>query len=157
MARPKGSGTKYEAKYCELLIEYFEAMARAPERDGLEVVSEQTGGKTGYLKREVRKICAELPTIEGFAISIKIPSSTVRKWAKDHEGFGDAYVRAKDIQRQLLVDRGLTRQYDPQAFAFVAKNITDMTDRQVLAGDPDAPLAKLVLVDAGAIEPKKKQ
>jgi hypothetical protein len=154
--RPKGSGTKYERKYCELIIEYFEELAQAETRELAPVMIDQVGEKSSFQKTEVRRICAELPTIEGFAVRIKIPSTTVRQWAKDHEEFAVAYARAKDIQRQLLVDRGLTRQYDPQAFAFVAKNITDMTDRQVLAGDPNAPLAaKLVLVDAGQDPPAK--
>lgn len=149
MGRPKGSGSRYLPKYCHLLIAYFERAAKAKTRKLAPVVVQQTG-KTGYLKREVRQICAELPTIEGFAVSIKIPSTTVRNWARDHEEFGVAYARAKDIQRQLLVDRGLTRQYDPQAFQFVAKNITDMRDTQVLAGDPDNPVvAKCMVVDAG--------
>lgn len=31
--RPKGSGTKYEAKYCELIVEYFERLAAAETRE----------------------------------------------------------------------------------------------------------------------------
>ena len=149
--RPKGSGTRYSPKYCDEIVAYFEMMAAKDTRELAPVVVTQDGDKSSFQKTEVRRICAELPTIEGFAVSIKIPSTTVRGWAKDHEEFAVAYARAKDIQRQLLVDRGLTRQYDPQAFAFVAKNITDMNDRQVIAGDPDAPLAaRLILVDAGS-------
>lgn len=155
--RPKGSGTKYEAKYCDEIVAYFEKLAAEEVRELSPVTIDQEGDKSSYQKTEVRRICAELPTIEGFAVSIKIPSGTIKQWARDHEEFADAYARAKDIQRQLLVDRGLTRQYDPQAFAFVAKNITDMRDTQVIAGDADAPLAaRLVLVRAGTQEPKGK-
>ena len=156
--RPKGSGSKYSKTYCMRIIAYFERAAQAKTRKLAPVVTDQKGEKgagKGYLKTEVRQICAELPTIEGFAVSIKIPSSTVKQWARDHAEFGVAYGRAKDIQRQLLVDRGLTRQYDPQAFQFVAKNITDMRDTQVIAGDPEAPLAaRLILVRAGLDERK---
>lgn len=157
--RPKGSGTKYERKYCALIVGYFKRLARGNTRplfkwERMEIEGAGKAKKTSR-KTEIGRICAELPTVEGFAISIQIPSTTVRQWAKDHEEFAVAYGKAKDIQRQLLVDRGLTRQYDPQAFAFVAKNITDMRDTQVIAGDPDAPLAaKLVLVDAGQPVPK---
>ena len=135
-----------------MIVDYFEEFAGADGRDlEISVVDNTTEDGKGWKKSEVRKICAELPTIQGFARSIGIPSTTVKTWAKDHEEFGEAMQRAKDIQYQLLVDRGLTRQYDGAAFAFVAKNITDMRDVQTLAGDPDAPLStRLVLVDAGS-------
>ncbi len=142
------------------IIAYFEQKSKAKTRNLAPITTRQQGEKgagKGYLKTEVRQICAELPTIEGFAVSIRIPSSTVKQWARDHVEFGEAYGRAKDIQRQLLVDRGLTRQYDPQAFQFVAKNITDMRDTQVIAGDPEAPLAsRLILVRAGQDDPEPK-
>ena len=149
--RPKGSGSKYDPKYCDMLIAYFQKLAKADTRPLAPVTIEQTGEKSSFLKTEVRRICAELPTIEGFAVSVEIPSTTIKGWARDHEEFAVAYTRAKDIQHQVLIDRGLTRQYDPQAFNFVAKNITDMRDSKVLEGNPDAPLAaRLVLIDAGS-------
>lgn len=134
--RKRSRQAAYYPGLCDELIEYFEDLAEAPVRDlaASEVSDEgyDSKGSKGSMKREVRRICAELPTIEGFARSIGIPSTTVKKWAHIHPDFGVAYARAKDIQRQVLVDRGLTRQYDPSAFMFVAKNITDMVDRQAL-------------------------
>ena len=79
---------------------------------------------------------ASNPTLEGFAHSISVSSKVLIDWSKVHEDFGESYARAKDIQFKILVDRGLTRQYDPTAFAFVAKNITWMADKQQLTG-PD--------------------
>jgi len=162
--RPFGSGSRYLPKYCRLILEYFEKAANQGVRELAPITVEQAATeqigargkkkKTGFLKTEVRRICAELPTIQGFAISIGIPSTTVKGWPKDHPEFADAYARAKDIQFKLLIDRGLTKQYDPQAFQFVAKNITDMKDTHTLAGDPEAPIAaRLVLVDAGDDKP----
>lgn len=153
--RPKGSGSKYERKYCKLLVDFFEAAAKRKTRVQFKWERTETEGdgkdkKATSRKTEIGRICAQLPTIEGFARSIKIPSTTVRQWARDHEEFAVAYGQAKDIQRDLLVDRGLTRQYDASAFVFVAKNITDMTDKSVLSGDPTAPLMlRTVTVDAG--------
>ena len=174
-----GRPTTYKPEYCEAIVAYFERMAGMAPREGVTVVTELTetgqpapqpeltisesGGislaasKTpkgkGYLKREVRQICAELPTLQGFAISIATPKSTVQGWAKEHDEFAEAVERCKDIQYRLLIDRGLTRQYDPMAFAFVAKNLTDMTDRKEITGAGGAPLqATLILVDAGSQE-----
>ena len=132
-SRPRGRPSVYDPKYCDLLIEYFEAGANAPVRELAAIEIDESGydqkGSKGSQKREVRKICAELPTVEGFSRSIGIPSGTVKDWSRDHVEFSIAYARAKDIQKAILVDRGLTRQYDPTAFLFVAKNITDMTDK----------------------------
>jgi hypothetical protein len=131
MARPKGSGSTYKPEYATAIVEYFELLRDAPVRsiEVSELREEGTSkGPVSLLKSETRKICAELPTIEGFAVSINTPSSTVKRWAQDHPEFGGAYSRARDIQRQLLIDRGLTGQYERTAFIFVAKNITDMRD-----------------------------
>ena len=172
-----GRPSTYKPEYCEAIVEYFEKMAGMAPRDGVTVVIELTetgqpapqpeltisesGGialtsaKTpkgkGYLKREVRQICAELPTLQGFAISIETPKSTLLGWVKDNDDFAEAVERCKDIQYRLLIERGRTRQYDPMAFAFVAKNLTDMTDRKEITGAGGAPLqATLILVDAGS-------
>ena len=145
--------SRYDHKFCKLIVEYFEAAAKADTREVTPVVTLNETEKKGegWKKSEVRRICAELPTVESFARSVGIPSTTIKTWAKDHEDFAEAYQQAKDIQYQLLVDRGLTRQYDASAFMFVAQNITGMHQRQVVAGDSDAPLTtRLVLVDAGA-------
>lgn len=125
---PAGRPTLYRSEYCELMIEYFEAAREAPTRELAPVITTIEGDKPSQ-KTEVRRICAELPTFEGFAVSIKIASVTFDGWKKEHEEFASAYARAKDIQQQILIDRGLTRQYDPTAFIFVAKNITSYRDK----------------------------
>jgi len=152
--RKPGRPTTYDPMFCELILDYFERARTAPARDLAPVDITETGydvkGKKGSQKHEVRRICAELPTIEGFAVSVGIPSKTIKGWVAsgNFPEFADAYARAKDIQYQILIDRGVTRQYDPTAFIFVAKNITEMTDKQVLAGDADNPLT-LVVDDVG--------
>lgn len=125
------------------MLAYFEAARIAPSRELAAVTTVTEGEKVSSAKTEVRRICAELPTFEGFAVSIKVPSRTFNDWLLRHQEFSQAHARAKDIQYQILVDRGLTRQYDPAAFAFVAKNITWMKDRiaQEISGPDGAPVA----------------
>ncbi len=142
--------SKYKPEYCALIVEYFERQASAPVRDLAPVSKLEEGVKGQKNIREFRHICAELPTLQGFACEVKIPSSTIRTWAKEHEDFGEAYDRCKDIQYRLLVDRGLTGQYNPQAFIFAAQNMTDMRDKRELTGEGGVPLqATLILIDAG--------
>lgn len=125
---PVGRPTKYKPAYCKEIVAYFQTAADAPTRELAPVVT-TTDGEKPSVKTETRRICAELPTLEGFAGSIGVASFTLRQWAEKHEEFRVAYARAQDIQFRLLTDRGLTRQYDPTAFLFVAKNITWMKDR----------------------------
>ena|ERR1035441_6188537 len=137
---PAGRPTLYRAQYCDDIIDYFEAAAAAPVRE-LPPITTSIDSEKPSQKQEVRRICAELPTLEGFACSIGISSKTLLQWAGEHAEFGASYARAKDIQFRVLIDRGLTRQYDATAFCFVAKNITHMKERVELTGDQAAPLA----------------
>ncbi len=129
MARP----STYDPIYCDQIIEYFEEKASEDTRELAPTITEEIGydskGEKSSRKAEVRRICAELPTLQGFARSIGVSTKTLTKWAADYEEFGDAHARAKDIQQQLLVDRGLTRQYDSAAFVFVMQNISDWRAR----------------------------
>ena len=120
----------YDPGFCGLLIDYFENAASAPERKLPTTVTVEKGhdykGNKGSVKREARRICAELPTFEGFASSIGFSVQTCWGWRASHPEWAEACSRAKDIQKRILIDRGLNRQYDPSAFQFVAMNITDM-------------------------------
>lgn len=124
-----GAPTSYREEYCEQLIEYFERGFTESVRALAPVLTEEETSTGGKQKREVRHICAELPTFEGFAALIGVSSKCLLEWGNRHPAFGVARARAKDIQTRLLVDRGLTRQYDSTAFTFVAKNMLGWRDK----------------------------
>lgn len=156
MARP----SSYDPGFCELLIDYFERGGNAPTRalDAIETTEEghDSKGAKGSIKREVRRICAELPTFQGFGQELGFSTSEMWKWRGLHPEWAEACARAKDIQERLLIDRGLNRQYDPSAFQFVAMNITSMRPAPLL--DMSAFMASGVkvtieTVGAPAVEP----
>lgn len=135
MARP----SSYDPGFCDLLIDYFETLAAAPTRDTAAKLTDETrtadnGKETSIMKREVRRICAELPTFEGFARSIGFSSGLLREWEKEHDAFAAVCARARDIQMQLMVDRGLNGQYAEGAFVFVAQNLTRLRPATLLGG-----------------------
>ena len=121
-----------------MLIDYFEQLASAPTRETAPKTTDETrttdGKQTGVMKREVRHICAELPTFEGFARSIGFSSPTLKDWEKAHPAFAESCARARDIQTQLMIDRGLNGQYAEGAFVFVAQNITRLRPATLLGG-----------------------
>jgi hypothetical protein len=134
----KSQISQYDPGFIPLLIDYFEGSANAPTRELEPIVTTEEGsdskGDKKSVKREVRRICAELPTFEGFAGTIGFSAQTVWSWRASFPEWAEACARAKDIQKRLLIDRGLTRQYDPSAFQFVAMNVTDMRPGAMLDG-----------------------
>lgn len=136
--------------FCEMLIDYFETMAAAPTRQLEPKTTDETrttdGRETGIVKRETRRICAELPTFSGFARSIGFSSGLLRDWENAHPAFAAAAARARDIQEQLMIDRGLTGQYAEGAFVFVAQNLTRLRPAGLLGGLLDAMQGSRVTV-----------
>ena len=110
-----GRPTKYDEKYCEGIIEFFN---QEPFK-----VSHGENGK-------IEMTPCPLPTFERFAFSIGVHRDTLHEWLKKHEAFSDAYKKAKDLQKDILIQNGLIGAYDKTFAIFVAKNVTDMNDKQ---------------------------
>jgi len=82
-------------------------------------------------KREPRK----LPTLVQFAKSINVSYPTVYNWQWEKSGsfqkeFLEAFTRAKELQKDFLIQAGLMGLYNPIFAKFTAINITDMRDVQ---------------------------
>lgn len=123
MARP----SKYKESYCEEILTFF-------NREPFEVATFDDGSGTlqpivSGSGKPVLRPC-KLPTLEGFAISIGVHRETLLNWAEKHEDFFDALKRAKDMQKEILIQNGLVGAYDKTFAIFTAKNVTDMRDRQ---------------------------
>ena len=134
-----GRQSSYDPMFDSMLIDYFEQLADAPTRQTEaktidELRTADTGKVTGIKKQEVRRICAELPTFAGFARSIGFSTGLLREWESAHPSFADAAARARDIQEQLMIDRGLNGQYPEGAFVFVAQNLTRLRPASLLGG-----------------------
>ena len=133
-----GQPTKYDPKYCDELIEFFSEV-----RYTKEIKKERiTEHKNGTMTREVEYILVPsgLPFLSAFARKIGVCVDTLHEWAngrtgKDddaplkHPEFSDAYKKAKELQKEFLINNGLQGLYPPASFIFTAKNITDMRDK----------------------------
>lgn len=72
----------------------------------------------------------EIPFIERFAKDIaNVSTDSLNEYRKQNKEFSVSYNRCKDIQKQILIQGGLTGVFNPTAFIFTAKNITDMRDK----------------------------
>lgn len=57
------------------------------------------------------KVC--LPTIEGLALCLDVNRDTIYQWEKDHEEFSDILGKLRSKQAQMLIDKGLSGDYNP--------------------------------------------
>lgn len=130
---PAGRPTKYDEKYCDEVIEFF-------NKPPFEYVEIEEEGEDGSLHKTIavdkfnnpiRVPCA-LPTKERFAFSIGVHRSTLIEWANNHPEFSYAIKKAEDLQKDILIQNGLVQSYDKTFAIFVAKNVTDMSDKQQL-------------------------
>lgn len=129
-----GRPTKYDPKYCDEVVEFF----NKPPYEYVEIdIEDEESGETrksialDKFQNPIRVPCP-LPTKERFAFSIGVHRSTLIEWAKEHEEFSYAIKKAEDLQKDILIQNGLVQSYDKTFAIFVAKNVTDMNDKQQL-------------------------
>lgn len=139
-----GRPTKYDPKYCEEIISFF-SIPKTKQIVKREKLINKANGTT---EKEVEYLTIPegLPTFEKFARSIGVCKDTIiSEWIKKHEEFSDAYNTCKSLQKEFLIDNGLQGLYPPASFIFVAKNITEMRDKQELehSGDLTVIIRKL--------------
>ena len=139
-----GRPTKYDPKYCEELIAFFSVPKSKQVVKKEKLITKANG--TTESEKEYVCIPEDLPTFEKFARNINVCYDTlISEWCKNHKEFSEAYNIAKSLQKEFLVDNGLAGLYPPASFIFVAKNITDMKDKQELehSGDLTVIIRKL--------------
>lgn len=165
-----GRPTKYDPKYVDELIEYFESFTDSPFTK--EVLREETqfDPKSGNKKShrvEYKFVSKRLPTLFGFARKIGVSYQSVWNWAharvgdapKDGEPdrrpykypeFFDAYKTRALYQTEFLTAVGLGGIAPPQFAIFTAKNILgwrDATEQRLVDKDgKDRPLPGYVVL-----------
>lgn len=104
--------TKYEREYALQMIDFF----------SVEVF---TIDKLG------RKKLNRYPTFERFATNIGVTHKTLWNWAQhpDNSEFLHAYQICQDLQKALLVEGGLSGEYNNNFAKFLAVNVTDLRDK----------------------------
>lgn len=120
-----GQPTKYKPEYCQQLIDYFSI-------EPLEVIREQeiTGTEGG--KYVSRRLPQRFPWFEGFARKIGVHRNTLKNWCNEHPEFAEAYETAKDLQREFLVDIGLSGATSASFAIFTMKNVCGWRDERDL-------------------------
>ncbi len=114
---------KYRAEYANLMIEYF-------GKPCTHIEYAEKYDKEGNLSSKVPVVVAsDLPTFEGFADSLGVTAKTLLNWCERSSVFAEAYERAKDKQKQMILVNGLNGNYNPQFAKFIAINNHGMSDK----------------------------
>jgi hypothetical protein len=138
----EGRPSKYRPEYCQRMLDYF-SQAR-------EIVKKvQSFGK--YQDKEY----LEFPTFQGFAaFEIGVTHQTLIAWCKDYPEFSEAYRACKDMQEQILVKGGLTKQYDSAFAKFILNSVSDTFKEKVVV-EADAETKNIIKL-AYALPPKNE-
>lgn len=136
-----GRPTKYKKEYCKKMFNFFNISHTFDK----EIISYDKDGneKISYIEKP-----NILPTFEKFAVSIGVCVDTLNEWSKVHEEFSEAYKKCKNLQKDMLNDLAMRGFYNPTYTIFVAKNITDMRDKQEI----EATNANISVTDNKVIE-----
>ena len=111
-----GRPTKYEDTLPLKLLKHFESEIKA--------------GRLPFFSRFARTIA-------------NVCEDTAIEWTKKHPEFSEAYKKAKDVQKEFLIESALTGKFDRTFSIFTAKNITDMRDKHetdITSGGKPIPL-----------------
>jgi hypothetical protein len=121
-----GRPTKYDPKYCKLIIKYFDLEPYTIKR------------VEAFGKKFDKKVPSDLPLLCGFAAKIDVDRDTLKEWAKVHPEFSAAYKKAKELQEKLLVVNTMNGSYNPAFAIFAAKNILGWRDKVEHSGNIDS-------------------
>lgn len=128
----RGRNTKYRPRFCQEMIEYFSVKPYSNE-----VYKEKkeyfVSGEVKSESNEKKPVPAPMPTFYRFATKINVNVESLREWRKKNGKFASAYKECKELQKEFLINNGLSGASPAAAFIFTAKNVTDMRDKQELS------------------------
>ncbi|KKN74467.1 hypothetical protein LCGC14_0390870 [marine sediment metagenome] len=168
--KKNGRPSQYKARYCGMLIRFFDIEpfeeVRIPHYDesGKEHKSGRHKGETIVTHYEIQRNPNRTPTLQRFAKKIKVGISTIYRWLDENEEtfkaeFRDAFTCARACRRSFLIENGLCGCHSPAYAKFVAVNLTDMKDtqKQEVTGPEGRPIPVSIIdystVDLDSIKP----
>lgn len=130
MAHPGGRPTKYDSKYVQEMIDFFNV-------DAVRETTKTITTKNGTIIEEEGYLPNPMPFFIDFADKIGVHHDTLAEWAngKDENGklkhpeFSAAYSQVKKYQERHLVNNALLNNYNAGFASLVAKNWLGWKDK----------------------------
>ena len=119
------ANSKYKAKYCREIIEFFS--------DFIMVESYNKYGKKQLQRR--------LPTFEEFALRIGVSVRTLGNWREKESKFADACEECLSLQKNLLIQAGLNDSFNSSFVKFTLSAVHGMREKTDVSvgGSGDKP------------------
>lgn len=99
-----GRPTKYSAQIVKKTYEYI-------NRTRDEFYNYQKG--FGATDTYERRVMADMPSLEGLALYLNVHRDTVHLWSTKYPSFSDALDILLAVQKERLINRGLSGDYNP--------------------------------------------
>lgn len=128
-----GRPSKYKPEYCKMIVDYFDVEAYT-EKQTMTSFNDKTGAEKEYTKPRP----TDFPTFEWFASSIDVNDDTLVEWATwknenwllKFPDFSAAYMKAKQLQKKILIINWMNWLYKEWFAKFVAVNcFPEMKDK----------------------------
>lgn len=124
----RGRPTKYKPEFCEKMIDFF-------DQPIYEDVKINHYKNDKLIFTDIKRLPTKLPTLTDFCKSLNLPYFTVREWLdKKCKGFkiefSQAFMYARTLQKNHLIQASLMGLYNPIFAKFTAVNLTDMRDKK---------------------------
>jgi len=131
----RGRPTSYKEEYCNEVQNYLDLC--------IDVESEFHKTRGERSDTYERKLTVKLPTIEGFALHLKVNKTSLYEWDKKYPKFSNSLDLIKTEQRNRLLNKGLSGDYNSTIAKLILSSNHGMSEKviQELSGK-----------DGGAIE-----
>lgn len=129
---PKKNGrpTKYDPKFIALASSYL-AECKDTESEFWKTRGEKSDSYD-------RIITVKLPTIEGFAAYLNVAVSSLYLWEEDNPKFSEALEEIKSAQKERLIAKGLSGEYNPTIAKLILSSNHGMRERSDVTSDDKA-------------------
>lgn len=132
---PKGRPSKFTPSIITKTYEYIQGC-----KD--EFFNYQKGfGNTDTYER---RVMADLPTLEGLALHLMVHRDTIHDWSKKNKDFSDALEMLLALQKQRLIQRGISNDYNPTIAKLILSANHGMKERVDQTTD-DKPLPQPII------------
>jgi hypothetical protein len=116
-----------EEKYCSLVKDYLKEA-----RDKIGQFHKTRGDKSNTFQRYIK---VDLPTIEKFSKFVNIPLRTIYEWSDKYPKFSQALEEIKEEQKNRLLDKGLSGDYNPLITKLILSANHNMTEKIEHSGE----------------------
>jgi hypothetical protein len=157
MARPRKIRVKpakpkrgYDPKYCRMIVEYF-------DQPNYEETPVKITMKSGAVIEKKERKPAPPRHLTKFARTIGFNIDTLEVWAKKYPEFGQAWLAAKEMQKEQCNECATMGLWNANYSMFYACNVTDMRDRRnVDMTSGGRALAPTVVIKAAVVPGERK-